>query len=646
MERAGSIAWRLSALVIIIVTVTLSVAAGLEHLIAAHYSLESARTILSFDSESTVRGIEELMMSRANAEVETYISNRSGDSTVYGEIRLISHENGEIVASRSGDHAEILAQDDRLCASCHSLEDPILAGTGAQDEVFEGPSGDRTLSVVTPILNRQSCQTAACHAHPDANPILGFLQTDYSLGMLESSFARRNAYTFLVVILAVISSALALALLFKGTLQRPIRGLIRGTRRLADGDLAFRFPVERRDEIGELEESFNAMAGRILEHQSELHKTLGYLEGIIESSADIIITVSQEHLIQTFNRGAEQALGYTRDEVRGKRILMLFARPEDRDIALARLNDTDNVRNFATRFRTRDGQIRDVLLTLSRLRDPQGNPVGTFGISKDITEEKRLLRQLIQSKKLAAIGQAVTGIQHAIKNMLVALQGGAYLVRTGMRGEDRERLAGGWAMVEDGIEQITGLSDNMLSYARDWKPELEDVDLGRLVTNVQEAVRQHAGDKGIAVRGEQAGALPAAWCDPKLIRLAVADIVANAIQACEWKEYDASETPEVLLRVQLSDSEDLFVIEISDNGCGMKEEIVRDIFVPFFSTKKEMGTGVGLATTARVIEIHDGRIEVESRPDVGSTFRISLPARGPVQPKEQPNGQEGTSDRR
>ncbi|MHC4401011.1 MAG: PAS domain S-box protein, partial [Planctomycetota bacterium] len=362
--------------------------------------------------------------------------------------------------------------------------------------------------------------------------------------------------------------------------------------------------------------------------QDELRDAKEYLEGIIENSADIIITVTPDGIIETFNRGAEQALGYRRAEVIGMQIETLFADPRERDVAVEQLKDSDNVKNYETRFLTKSGQVRNVLLTLSRLRDREGSPIGTFGISKDVTQEKELQRELVQSQKFAAIGQAVTRIQHAIKNMLNSLKGGAYLVRNGMTKDNRERIEEGWVMVEEGIERISNLSYNMLNFAREWKPELQRADLSDLVVKVCEQNRQAAANHGVALRHEVREGLPVVLCDPKLIHMATTDLVVNAIDACTWKEYHSGETPEVVLETSLGEGGDSFVIKVCDNGCGMTEEIRRNIFTPFFSTKETLGSGLGLAVTARIIRVHGGEISVESEPDRGTTFRIHIPKDG------------------
>ncbi|MHC5006535.1 MAG: sensor histidine kinase, partial [Planctomycetota bacterium] len=243
-------------------------------------------------------------------------------------------------------------------------------------------------------------------------------------------------------------------------------------------------------------------------------------------------------------------------------------------------------------------------------------------------------RELVQSKKFAAIGQAVTGIHHAIKNMLNSLKGGAYLVRLGMDKDERTRIEEGRAMIEEGIERITDLSHHMLHYAREWKPQLQRVDLSVLVANVCELNRQTAVNQGVVLRHDLPQGLPAVLCDPELIHMAVTDILVNAVDACVWKAYGPGESPEVVVSNSLSDDGRVLVTEVRDNGCGMTEDIRPNIFTPFFSTKKTAGTGLGLAQTARIIKAHGGQVFVETEPDRGATFRVHLPRDGPSEPRD------------
>jgi PAS domain S-box-containing protein len=631
--------WKLSAVVVVILTAGIILSGYVNSLIGAHYSLESARAFLRFNSESIINAIGRLMMSRNVEGIEQLIAEMSRDSAVYGDVRLVSHHSGEVVASRFGSDGMTLELRDRACAVCHDQGDLDVRQTQIVDTVLEGPGGNRVLSVMAPILNAPGCRNAGCHAHAEGPPILGFLNADYSLELLDATVADRRALIAVTALASLLLGIVALWFMFSRLLEKPISGLIAGTNRIIADQLDFRFDRKRHDEIGVLEESFNTMTARIQAHRDELRSAMEYLAGIVESSGDIIITVTADGLIETFNRGAEEALGYSRAEVIGRRIETLFADPRERDVAIARLKDTDSVKNYEASFLAKDGQVRDVLLTLSRLRDREGNAIGTIGISKDITQEKQLLRELVQSKKFAAIGQAVTGIHHAIKNMLNSLKGGAYLVRLGRDKDQREQIEEGRAMIEDGIERITDLANHMLHYAREWKPELQRVDLNDLVAKICESNRQMAANQGVALRHDLPDGLPAVPCDPELIHMAATDILINAIEACAWKDYGNDERPEVVVTSTLAEGGGFFVIEVRDNGCGMSEEVKRNIFMPFFSTKKTAGTGLGLAQTARIIEAHGGKVTVESEPDHGAGFRIHLPI---GDPRETTNGQAGS----
>jgi signal transduction histidine kinase len=306
---------------------------------------------------------------------------------------------------------------------------------------------------------------------------------------------------------------------------------------------------------------------------------------------------------------------------------MLFSDPSERARAIQELDKADNVRNVATRFLTKKGEERSVMLTLSRLRAPDGTPLGTFGISKDVTEERRLQAELLKAERFAAIGQALAGIQHTMKNMLNALKGGSYMVRVGLGKDDRKLLEEGWEMVDEGISSLTGMTTHMLTYVRDWTPDVELVDTGSLLAEIGRVFRGRTEELGVRFDVDLPAAAPRIRCDAKLVHSAILDLLSNALDAVLEKDYDEGEEPAIALRIREDDRH--AVVEVEDNGCGMTADVRRSVFVPFFSTKRKSGTGLGLALTARVIEVHGGEIEVETEPDVGSVFRLVLPHAGP-----------------
>jgi two-component system NtrC family sensor kinase len=261
MVIRARLVWKLSAAMAGILAAAILFSGYVNSLIGSHYCLESARASLRFNSESIVKAIGQQMMSRNNQGVETLIGEISRGNTLYRDIQLVSHHSGQVVASRFKRDKSKLALGDRACAVCHQPGDLRDAEGKIVDAVIDLPEGGRALSVVAPIVNEPGCRNAACHAHASAPPILGFLDADYSLQPVDEMLAQRRFLIFATVFASLALGMIALWLMFTLLLERPIRALIAGTQRIAANQLDFRFKQKRRDEIGLLEESFNAMTG-------------------------------------------------------------------------------------------------------------------------------------------------------------------------------------------------------------------------------------------------------------------------------------------------------------------------------------------------------------------------------------------------
>lgn len=361
--------------------------------------------------------------------------------------------------------------------------------------------------------------------------------------------------------------------------------------------------------------------------QEEVRQHKEYLENILINSSDMIITTDLDRHIVTFNPAGERMLGYSPEEMRGKKVEELWINPEEREHLLSQVYSKGAVDNFPTTLIAKNGQRVEISLSLSLLRDNTGQIIGTVGISKDITEENRLRRQLIENERLAAMGQTVAELAHCIKNILNGLKGGTYLVNVGLKRKENGMVDEGWKTVQKGISRISRLSLDMLNYSHDRKPDLQPTDPFLLAKETTEMVFQAAKMEGIEISllGQEG---PAILIDPTQIGRALLNLVDNAIDACREKIFLENEKPRVEVIVERSGQE-LHLI-VRDNGMGMDPEVQNHLFKRFYSTKESGGTGLGLPVTQKIANEHHGSLKWESIPGKGSAFTLLLPIHLPA----------------
>jgi len=356
--------------------------------------------------------------------------------------------------------------------------------------------------------------------------------------------------------------------------------------------------------------------------QEEVHQHKEYLENILNNSSDMIVTTDLDRHIVTFNPAGERMLGYKAEEVLGKKVEELWVNPEERQRLLKEVYSREAVTNFRTALLAKNGQPVEISLSLSLLRDKTGKVIGTVGVSKDVTEENRLRRQLIENERLAAIGQTVAGLAHCIKNILNSLKGGSYLINVGLKRGDNRLVEEGWQTVQKGISRISRLSLDMLNYSHDRKPEWKPIDPYLLAREAVEMVSPSAAQDGITVslRGEEGTTV---YLDPTQIHRALLNLLDNALDACREKMYELGETPRVEVVVEQAEEEVRFVVR--DNGIGMDQEVQSQICKRFYTTKEGGGTGLGLAVTQKIVNEHEGKLTWESLPGKGTAFYLTLP---------------------
>jgi PAS domain S-box-containing protein len=252
-------------------------------------------------------------------------------------------------------------------------------------------------------------------------------------------------------------------------------------------------------------------------------------------------------------------------------------------------------------------------------------------MSTDITATKVLERAKLEAERLAAVGQTVAGLAHGIKNVLMGLEGGIYVFRTGMEKSDTDRMLRGWGMLEENIARITSFVKEFLDFAKGRTARVAMVDPNDVAREVIELFHDKATMAGIELRAElEEGIAPAAM-DREGLHTCLVNLVSNALDACEISDRP---TRHVVLTARERDG--TLIFEVADDGTGMDYDVKKNIFTSFFSTKgSDRGTGLGLLTTRKIVQEHGGTVSFDSTEGVGSVFRLEFPRERLPHPKER-----------
>jgi len=240
---------------------------------------------------------------------------------------------------------------------------------------------------------------------------------------------------------------------------------------------------------------------------------------------------------------------------------------------------------------------------------------------------KEKSRQLVEAERLAAVGQTVAGLAHAIKNITAGLTGGTYVLEKGIDLENRTYLNQGWQMIKGNVQKIKGMAVDLLNYAKEREPEYQLCDPNLPLREVADLMRPRAEENGVVLKSDLAENLPMVFLDPEGIHRVLLNLVTNAIDACT--DLSCTHTKgEVLLR-SLRSKGCVVEYQVIDNGCGMDEETRKKIFQIFFSTKGSRGTGLGLMIAKKIVDEHGGCIDLSSEKGKGTVFRVRLPEKKP-----------------
>ncbi len=254
-------------------------------------------------------------------------------------------------------------------------------------------------------------------------------------------------------------------------------------------------------------------------------------------------------------------------------------------------------------------------------------------------EDTTYYSALVQSERLAAMGQTIATLSHHVKNILQGIRGGSYLIEAGLERNDTDAVRRGWAIVDRNQERISNLVMDMLTFSKERAPEKIEADLNETVRDAVELMQTRADESDVDLVADLDLSIPHAMFDPDAIHRAVLNLITNAIDACAPAaqegdvEVDGAEAPtpargSVLVRTTFGPSAG-WVVDVIDNGPGIAPDDREKIFSLFESRKGMRGTGLGLPVSAKIMREHGGDIQVmEADPAGGTCFRLHLPPSG------------------
>ena len=364
------------------------------------------------------------------------------------------------------------------------------------------------------------------------------------------------------------------------------------------------------------------------EAEAEVRRTREFLERLIESSADAIIATDLEGRITYFSFGAREMLGYPQEKVLGRRIYELCTPESGRELKKLydRLLEREVIRNVRLKLICVEGKGVDVSISLAVVRDENGKPVGTVSVAKDITLEvkaERALRKAYENlRRLEQLkSDIIANVSHELRTPITIAKGYIELAREEKDERARRELLN---TAVKALVRLNDIVDDLISVA--------DIARGKFRLNPRrirlgEVVRRAVEEKQESARARdlklelQLECDVSMFADPAKLQRVLLNLIDNAIKFNR-------PGGRVTVRVECREREVLF--SVSDTGIGIPKEKLKDIFKPLTqldpsTTRHYGGTGTGLAVAKKVVEMHGGRIWVESTPGKGSTFYFTLP---------------------
>jgi PAS domain S-box-containing protein len=379
-------------------------------------------------------------------------------------------------------------------------------------------------------------------------------------------------------------------------------------------------------------------AGRIVRYQGtlvdvtekramerQLHRQEEFRQHLLESFPDLILVLDLKGKYTFVSPRIGELLGYGPEHLMGKNVNDAEnTSPELAELYRTVATGQSSRTSCEYGSRHQDGTWRTMLGMASPLLDDEGKPAGVIISVRDVTTEKKLEQQIIQSERLAAMGQMIGGFAHELNNPLTSILGMAELLQEGDTSEAARKQI---AVLHQQARRAAEIVQNLQYFARPPAPGKSQVNLNEVVQRTVQMQAYPLRKSNITVDFLPEPAIPAVVADPNQLMQVFLNLLLNAEQAIRESREKGT------IRVRIGRNPDSVWIVFQDDGPGIAPENLTHIFDPFFTTKRPgRGTGLGLSICKTVLREHGGNIEAASAPGGGAAFTITLPVGAPAEP--------------
>ena len=264
----------------------------------------------------------------------------------------------------------------------------------------------------------------------------------------------------------------------------------------------------------------------------------------------------------------------------------------------------------------KDGSVNQMIVYSAPLLSLTGNVSAVIKLLTNVNMIKDV------QKELVTLGQSFAVLTHDLKNMLEGLEGGAYVVDEGIKDRDWKLAGRGWHIVKKNITEISRVTQNILYSSKKRTPQFHKAKPSEVARRTAELYQEKASVMAVQLISQLNPTLPQTTMDASSITRMLSNLIWNALEACEKDQRKASNS--VFIRADYY-SKTHWMFEVEDNADGMDAQTEENLFEEFFSTKGDKGTGLGLMVVDRIVRNHKGKIEILTRPGIGSLFRTIFP---------------------